>query len=85
MLWWTYATIKWDLDAKPIHTWLLRTVHNENAFLTFSIIATILTVSVFRKNKFPPRNFKKTFLILDYFTPACDCNEKAYWIYLRFI
>ena len=45
VLWWTYATIKWDLDAKPINTWLIRTVHNEQAFLIFSIVATILTVS----------------------------------------
>ncbi|EEB14965.1 conserved hypothetical protein [Pediculus humanus corporis] len=44
VLWWTYATIKWDLDAKPINTWLIRTVHNEQAFLIFSIVATILTI-----------------------------------------
>lgn len=44
VLWWTYATIKYDLDVKPVQTWLVRTIHNEQAFLTFSIIATILTI-----------------------------------------
>ncbi|KAK0083622.1 hypothetical protein PV325_008487 [Microctonus aethiopoides] len=44
LLWWTYAGIKKTLDATDSSELLEESVRNERAFLTFSIIATILTV-----------------------------------------
>lgn len=44
-LWYTYFDIKRNLDKTPEHLWLLESVNNEKAFLWFSIIATVITVS----------------------------------------
>lgn len=45
-LWYTYVDIKRNLDRIPEKVMLLESVRNETAFLWYSIIATIITVSV---------------------------------------
>lgn len=44
-LWYTYYDIRHNLDKTPKHMLLLESVRNETAFLWYSIIATVLTVS----------------------------------------
>ncbi|GIX76664.1 choline transporter-like 1 [Caerostris darwini] len=44
VLWWTYADIKWQLDSTPFNQLLSESVHNEQTFLVYSILATIFTV-----------------------------------------
>lgn len=46
-LWYTYFDIKHNLDKTNKSTLLWESVRNEHAFLWFSIIATIITVSFF--------------------------------------
>ena len=47
LLWWTYADIKRNLDITDESQLLEEAVRNENAFLAFSIIATVITVRLF--------------------------------------
>lgn len=44
-LWYTYYDIKHNLDKTPKYMILLESARNETAFLWYSIIATVLTVS----------------------------------------
>lgn len=44
-LWYTYYDIKHSLDKTPKYMILLESARNETAFLWYSIIATVLTVS----------------------------------------
>ncbi|GFU26037.1 CTL-like protein 1 [Nephila pilipes] len=44
VLWWTYADIKWQLDSTPFNQLLSESVHNEQTFLVYAILATIFTV-----------------------------------------
>ena len=46
LLWMTYVDIKKTLDKTDPNQLLEEAVRNERAFLAFSIIATIITVSV---------------------------------------
>lgn len=46
LLWWTYIEIKRTLDKTNPNQLLEESVRNERAFLAFSIIATIITVSL---------------------------------------
>jgi len=46
LLWMTYIDIKKSLDKTDPNELLEEAVRNERAFLVFSIIATIITVSV---------------------------------------
>ncbi|XP_044736972.1 choline transporter-like 1 isoform X2 [Chrysoperla carnea] len=43
-LWYTYFEIKGKLDVTPEGRMLLESVRNESAFLTYSIIATVITI-----------------------------------------
>lgn len=51
LLWMTYIDIKKTLDKTDPNQLLEEAVRNERAFLAFSIIATIITVSVTFYNK----------------------------------
>lgn len=45
LLWWTYIEIKRTLDKTNQNELLEESARNERAFLAFSIVATIITVS----------------------------------------
>ncbi|XP_046407751.1 choline transporter-like 1 isoform X2 [Ischnura elegans] len=44
VLWWTYVTIKTELDVTPTSQLLEESAKNERAFLIYSILATVFTV-----------------------------------------
>jgi len=47
LLWWTYASLKHQLDNTPESEILKESVQNESAFLVYSIVATLITVNLF--------------------------------------
>ncbi|XP_050737491.1 choline transporter-like 1 [Eriocheir sinensis] len=46
LLWWSYASIRLQLDQSPIEQILMETVRNERALLVFAIISTIIMVAL---------------------------------------
>lgn len=45
ILWYTYASVKWNLDSTDPTEHLDKSVHNATAILVYAILATIFTVS----------------------------------------
>lgn len=45
-LWYTYFDLKYNLDKTRDYMVLTESVRNETAFLYYSIIATVITVSI---------------------------------------
>lgn len=73
-LWYTYFDIKYDLDRKDKNILLIESIRNETAFLWYSIIATVITVS---KSK---HTFTRNIIIKNiagHNLDNCDCNEET--------
>lgn len=45
-LWYTYFDIKYNLDHTRQSMWLWESARNEDAFFWYSIVATVITVSI---------------------------------------
>lgn len=70
-LWYTYFDIKYNLDDTPRHMLLSESVRNEKAFLWYSIIATIITVSSWTI-------LFCSYLFVFYFTGYNSCSHYFY-------
>lgn len=46
LLWWSYLSVRLQLDSSPIEQILMETVRNERALLVFAILSTIIMVSL---------------------------------------